>query len=720
MKFQKISFCSLFCCIAILIFLKTTIINAQNSTKYKYFIGNSEPDTAWKNKEFNDTLWQNGIGSIGFGDNDDSVIIENTISVYLRYHLNEIRDFPPLDIIEAIVLDIDYDDGFIAYLNGHELMRINMNEEIIDPDHDQLASRSHEAVYYRYSRPDTLKYNGYYFDSTIYRMCELDSNSVLAFQVHNDSINGSDLTFSMELKFLTDTITDYLEAFHQFDFNYSSPVKIDSSELPIIVIETDEYGYPQNKDNTYAYMGIIDNGPGKYNKPEDPFSGYSGAIRTHLRGSFSMIPPKHTYAVETQDSYGNNNNVSIMGMPKENDWILYGPYFDKSLIRNELAFSIGRRLGYYEPRTRFCELLLNGQNLGLYIMTERIKRDKNRVDITSLKPENDAWPEISGGYIFKIDHTEDIEIVYPDEDKITPAQTEYIHSYYDSAFYVLHRSYFRDPQVGYRKYFDVPSLIDFFLISELSRNFDAYYGSMFMYKDNSLENRKITYGPLWDYDYAFITHYYRDMFPAWRYEGWDPLNRCFEDSAFTNEAINRWFLLRQGLFHTDSLAALIDSIILPLRPYIERNYKVWPSVNKPYSSIVTAGCSYEEEISIIKSWIAERAAWIDENILDVQQEYSGPFIEVAENQLDQLFICYPNPFSDILNFEFQSITPGVMRIELVDLTGSCVYRSSDQQIAAGTNTIKLQGLRMLPDGYYLLKAYLNGLQYTEKGIVKIH
>jgi hypothetical protein len=720
MKIQTIIFYSKLCYFAILIFFPTSRTNAQNSIKYKYFIGNTEPDSAWKNKEFNDSLWQNGKGSIGFGDNDDSVIIENTMSIYLRYHLNEIRDFPTLDLIEAIVLDIDYDDGFIGYLNGKEIIRVNMDENIVIPSHDQPTNRSHEAVYYRYSKPDTTQYSGYYFDSTIYRMCGLDSNSILAFQVHNDSINGSDMTFSMELKFLDDTITDYLLAFHHFDFNYSSPVKIDSSELPIVVIETDEYGYPENKDNTYAFMGIIDNGPGKYNKPEDPFSGYSGAIRTHLRGSFSLIPPKHTYAIETQDGYGNNNNVSIMGMPEENDWILYGPYFDKSLIRNELAFSIGRRLGYYEPRTRYCELLLNGQNLGLYVMTERIKRDKNRVDITSLKPENDAWPEISGGYIFKIDHTEDIEIVYPDEDKITPAQIEYIHNYYDSAFANLRRSYFRDPQAGYRKYFDVPSLIDYFLISELSRNFDAYYGSMFMYKDNSSQNEKITYGPLWDYDYAFITHYYRDMFPEWRYTGWEPLNRCFEDSTFTNEAIDRWFQLRQGLFHTDSLAALIDSIIFPLRPYIERNFKVWPSINKPYSSVVIAGSSYEEEISIIKSWIAERAAWIDANILNVQREYSGPFIEVVENKNEQLLTCYPNPFSDMLNFNIQSSSPGSMRIELDDLTGRCVYQSSDQQIAAGTNTIKLEGLRVLPDGYYLLKAYLNELFYTEKSMIKIH
>ena len=86
------------------------------------------------------------------------------------------------------------------------------------------------------------------------------------------------------------------------------------------------------------------------------------------------------------------------GFPEEEDWILYGPYSDKSLIRNKLTFDLSNSIGYSASRTKFYNLFINNENKGLYVLMEKIKRDKNRVDISKLEDDS-----IEGGYIIKID-----------------------------------------------------------------------------------------------------------------------------------------------------------------------------------------------------------------------------------------------------------------------------------------------------------------------------
>ena len=112
-----------------------------------------------------------------------------------------------------------------------------------------------------------------------------------------------------------------------------------SSNLPIVVINTNGQVI-QDDPRISCHMGIIDNGFGNINSVNDSFTGYNGRISIEYRGSSSQSFPKKAYALETQDSLGNNNNVSLLGMPVENDWILYAPYSDKSLMRNFLTFHL--------------------------------------------------------------------------------------------------------------------------------------------------------------------------------------------------------------------------------------------------------------------------------------------------------------------------------------------------------------------------------------------
>ena len=91
-------------------------------------------------------------------------------------------------------------------------------------------------------------------------------------------------------------------------------------------------------------------------------------------------------------------NVELLNFPKEEDWIFYAPYSDKSLIRNVLIYELSNDIDFYASKTEFVELYVNNEYKGLYVFMEKIKRDKNRVNISKNKSE-----DISGGYILKID-----------------------------------------------------------------------------------------------------------------------------------------------------------------------------------------------------------------------------------------------------------------------------------------------------------------------------
>ena len=123
-----------------------------------------------------------------------------------------------------------------------------------------------------------------------------------------------------------------------------------------------------------ARMGLIDNGEGVRNNLSDPFNAYDGAIGIELRGSSSMFFPKKSYTVETRDDQGKDRDVELLGLPEEEDWVLHGPYSDKSLMRNVLTYELARRLGSYASRTRFVEVVLNGGYVGVYVLMEKIKR----------------------------------------------------------------------------------------------------------------------------------------------------------------------------------------------------------------------------------------------------------------------------------------------------------------------------------------------------------
>ena len=188
-------------------------------------------------------------------------------------------------------------------------------------------------------------------------------------------------------------------------------VEFSSSNLPVLLIDTEGGAVPDEPKVT-ARLRVIDNGPGARNAVGDSTSGYDGWIGIERRGSSSARFPKKQYAVETRHADGSNRNVALLGLPSENDWVLYAPYSDKSLLRNALAFHLGRATGRYASRSRFCEVVLDGDYQGVYLLLEKTKDDGDRLDLA----DTDS---LGGGFLAKLDKRTGGGETWPSRDPVT-------------------------------------------------------------------------------------------------------------------------------------------------------------------------------------------------------------------------------------------------------------------------------------------------------------
>ena len=605
-----------------------------SSDEWKYFVGISEPAANWKDVSFDDSIWETGIGGIGYGDEDDETIIEPTISLYLR------KTFLISDLtkLQRALLHADYDDGFIAYLNGFEICRTdNLGEAGSFIPFDQVTSYDHEAQMYNGELPDC---NSIY--SSQMQSIFQDGDNVLAIQIHNVDISSSDLS---SIFFLSFDVEDNYSFFGPVPEWFYTPFQFESSHLPIVIIDTFGQEIPDSSRIT-AFMGVIDNG--EFNQITDPFNNYDGFVSIETRGSSSQSFPKKQYAFETQDENGENLNVPLMGLPSENDWILYAPYSDKSLIRNVLAYKLARESGRYASRHRFCELVLNGDYKGLYVLFEKIKRDDNRVDISEIGPEDISGDALTGGYIIKIDKLtgdnndgwnsepyfpDDFEIFYqyhyPRPDEIVQEQRDYIMNYFSEFETMMAAENYNDPETGYYDHIDFNSFIHFIIINELTNNVDSYRLSTFMYKDRDSIDGRLALGPVWDFNLGFGN---ADYLEGWETEGWEIeynphhkafwMRRVWADSTFRESFNMQWNLLRETIFSDNDLNNIIDSLVAEIGDAQERNFSRWQILDEYVWPNPYIGGTYENEITYLKDWIQDRVDWMDtQTIIDSIPEY---------------------------------------------------------------------------------------------------
>ncbi|MBZ5640113.1 MAG: CotH kinase family protein [Acidobacteriia bacterium] len=425
-----------------------------------------------------------------------------------------------------------------------------------------------------------------------------------------------------------------------------------SSNLPVLILDTFGDGVNQTW-QTDVLTSIIPTVGGRASITGSPdFVGYAGL---RLRGSSSLGFPKNQYFLEIWDEDRQDRDVSFLGLPPQSDWILYGPYTDKSLMRNFLAYEWSNDIGRYAVRTRFVELYFRraagavsaSDYYGVYVLMEKIKWDVNRVNITQLQPTDSAPPEVTGGYIIKKDRLDPgdlgfrtitgqvLNYVFPKEKNITTAQAAYLKGYLDEFESVLYGANFADPVNGYAKYIDVDSFIDHHILVELTKNIDGFRLSTFMFKDR---NGKLNMGPLWDFDLALGNANYLN---GWLPDGWyhDQLNdgdypwwrRLFSDPEFTQRYADRWFALRGGPLATAKLLRDVDANAALLGESEVRNFQRWPVLGVYVWPNEYIGAAYQDEIDWMKQWITGRVAWID------SQFVAPPVFNHAAGQVPKWF-----------------------------------------------------------------------------------
>ena len=438
-------------------------------------------------------------------------------------------------------------------------------------------------------------------------------------------------------------------------------VDVGDSRVPYLVIDTE--GVPiNNEPKVGASMKIFEN------KKETK----SVRIGIEYRGSTSFrLSDKKSYGLEVWDEIGQDTNDSFFGFPDEEDWILMGHVvsipnqyiWDRTLLYHYIGYEWSRMMGRYASRCQFVELQLNDVYQGVYIFMEKLKRDGDRINIQRITEE-----DITGGYILKIDKTaggsesagqpleyfltnwgddhkynalnsfrSNFDVLgnpldygpyqekqpmetyflyeYPKAEEISSEAKDYISSYIHQFETALTNDDFSQNERSYADFIDVDSFVDYFILTELCRNVDAYRLSTYLQKD---AQGKLAMGPIWDLNIGYDSG---DRIPwdGWVYQynefvGYNDLwlvpfwwTKMMEDSAFKLAIKVRWQALRSNQFTNLALLQSIDNAAGYLQDNgaVNRNYALWGqgmSVN------------YDESIQSLKNYVTFRLEWMDGEI----------------------------------------------------------------------------------------------------------
>lgn len=698
------------------------VLLGQRAAARAFVPVNRSVDSNWKNTNFDDSGWKSGKTGVGYDYGgriglNVADMRNNNETVYIRIPFN-VAD---VSIIDELVLSLQYEDGFAAYINGKKVAS------------DNTPATLNWNAGAPQNRPDSIATSPVDFPIPDARNVLVKGRNVLAIHGLNNKVTSSDLLIVPEVigykkteviesfgymfvptpRAKNDETVPVVEAavtFRQPSQSFQTSIRVElerpeaanpkanihytldgtipsgsspvysgpltlretapvkarlvhpqggmgpvgsemyieiqsslaraSSNLPLILLENYGDGRPPSGDYQMASMAIIEpeNGRSRFS------NGFTAAsqVGIKVRGSSTGGRSKASLSLEVQDEFGEDKNLPLLGMPGESDWVLWGPYnFDLTLMHNPFIFELSRQIGRYAPRTRFVELYLNtgggalssADYYGVYALMEKIGRDGDRVDVERLFEEHKQEPDVSGGYILKIDRADpgdsgfgagrqNIKYVYPKEMEMErperDAQQQYIRQFLNQMGDALYASYFKDPTRGYAKYIDVEAAIDHHLLNVVAFNVDALRLSGYMYKPRG---GKLTFGPIWDFDRALGSTDGRDNNPrTWRstsgdrgtdffnYPWW---NRMFRDIDFFQKYIDRFQSLRQAEFSTANINAIIDGMANELKEAQKRDLAKWNQ--RPRSQY---GGTYQGEVNHMKTWLAQRITFMEKQFVD--------------------------------------------------------------------------------------------------------
>lgn len=392
---------------------------------------------------------------------------------------------------------------------------------------------------------------------------------------------------------------------------------------------------------------------------------------------------------------------------KEKNWVLLANYADKTLMRNALAFETTRQFFNFQftPSVTFVDVVLNGENLGNYMLTDQVEVKSKRVSVTEQVVTDTRTPEITGGYLIEVDgfaekeiswfktsHDMKITIKYPKDDEINKSQTNYISNYTQRMENALFADSFTDKERGWRRYIDEESWVDWYIACELFGNSDSWW-STYMYKERG---EKFRFGPLWDFDIAFNNDYRIGSASCkfMRDAGCEPktwIKRWWQDSTLVEAVKMRWREL-----NVDSLRAFMTNYIDATAQYLDEsqkiNYETWPTLDVRVHYEFEVRGSYEAEVNYLKRYVNARIDFLD-------SKWGAP-AGIEETITNNSITIAPNPVAhgnDVIIKDIHAY--GLVNIILTSVDGR-VMRSWQERVA-NDNTLTLSSNGLL-QGIYMI------------------
>ncbi|MEG0128853.1 MAG: CotH kinase family protein [Clostridium sp.] len=400
------------------------------------------------------------------------------------------------------------------------------------------------------------------------------------------------------------------------------------SHLPVVVINTDVETIGRDKVN--GSVEVFDNKYGENNIQKEP--SITSNITLKVRGRSSFQFPKKQYLIDFVKDNGNSKSYSLMGMPKNSEWVLNGPYADKSLMRNYLAYSLSSKIMDYAPRVKYCEVFLNNDSnkkvtmddyVGVYIMVESIRVGDNRINISEKMKGVDTTSYVVARnkaregdttidtYTTKRSKGNPLMIEYPSEDTITSGQLKYIEKDFDNIEKRIYSMMYTDPVLGYREYIDIDSFVDYVVINEFFYNVDAGNLSVYFHKESG---GKLKAGPVWDFNISLGNYPDAKNHEKLRMIDYPWFERLLTDEYFLDKVKSRYLQLRKSYLNEKYILSYIDKTVDEIGPAKDRNFKVWGEVFNSYvwpNPEDPRTKSYEEEIDSMKKFIIDHGRWMD-------------------------------------------------------------------------------------------------------------
>lgn len=365
---------------------------------------------------------------------------------------------------------------------------------------------------------------------------------------------------------------------------------------------------------------------------------YDTEALLRYRGNSSRFFDKGSMRLKLVDKKGEDKDYPLLGLSEESDYVLHGPWLDKTLMRNYMGYNLTGEVMDYSPNTRFCEVFVNGEYRGVYVLVETIKVDRKRINISKLNknsnitsylmvmttrhaPDDDLYYLNNfTKYTNRMHSFSEYNIKYPTNAKMTPALKKYITDDLSEFERMLYSYDYDDENLGYIKYIDIDSFVNYVVFNEFFLNYDAGSNSTYIYKDKT-GKFKLAF---WDMN-NILDNYFQDMLENQDFmmkdRSW--FQMLLKDEYFTQRVISRYRELRQSLLSEDYLYDYIDGVIDYLGPAIERNFVKWgdtfTDAKNKYADKSRNPESYLEAIEDMKYAIHMRGLWLDEHIDSLRQ-----------------------------------------------------------------------------------------------------